>query len=119
MLCGAGTWGVALALFGLVDDPWTGLGLLAVAGGADSLSVVSRVTIVQTRTPDALLGRVTAAEQIVGQGGPHLGNMRGGLVAGWTSGATALVLGGMLCVLAVTYVGASTPELRDGVPSED
>ncbi|MFD7696293.1 MFS transporter [Streptomyces sp. NPDC059374] len=119
MLCGAGTWGVALALFGLVDDPWTGLGLLAVAGGADSLSVVSRVTIVQTRTPDALLGRVTAAEQIVGQGGPHLGNMRGGLVAGWTSGATALVLGGVLCVLAVTYVGASTPELRDGVPSED
>ncbi|MFE7889935.1 MFS transporter [Streptomyces sp. NPDC057412] len=119
MLCGAGTWGVALTLFGLVGDPWTGLGLLVVAGGADSLSVVSRVTIVQTRTPDALLGRVTAAEQIVGQGGPHLGNLRGGLVAGWSSGATALVLGGLLCVLAVTYVGASTPELRDGVRSED
>ncbi|MFE5185343.1 MFS transporter [Streptomyces sp. NPDC056628] len=119
MLCGAGTWGVALALFGLVSDPWTGLGLLAVAGGADSLSVVSRVTIVQTRTPDALLGRVTAAEQIVGQGGPHLGNLRGGLVAGWTDGATALVLGGLLCVLAVTYVGASTPQLRDGALSED
>ncbi|MEU6541872.1 MFS transporter [Streptomyces sp. NPDC046859] len=119
MLCGAGTWGVALTLFGLVSNPWTGLGLLAVAGGADSLSVVSRVTIVQTRTPDALLGRVTAAEQIVGQGGPHLGNLRGGLVAGWTDGATALVLGGLLCVLAVTYVGASTPELRDGALSED
>lgn len=119
MLCGAGTWGVALALFGLVSDPWTGLALLAVAGGADALSVVSRVTIVQTRTPDALLGRVTAAEQIVGQGGPHLGNLRGGLVAGWTSGATALVLGGLLCVLAVTYVGTTTPELRDGTPTED
>ncbi|AWE50397.1 MFS transporter [Streptomyces nigra] len=119
MLCGAGTWGVALTLFGLVSDPWTGLALLAVAGGADSLSVVSRVTIVQTRTPDALLGRVTAAEQIVGQGGPHLGNLRGGLVAGWTSGATALVLGGLLCVLAVTYVGTTTPELRDGTPTED
>ncbi|XHM67476.1 MFS transporter [Streptomyces nigra] len=119
MLCGAGTWGVALALFGLVSDPWTGLALLAVAGGADALSVVSRVTIVQTRTPDALLGRVTAAEQIVGQGGPHLGNLRGGLVAGWTSGATALVLGGLLCVLAVTYVGTTTPELRDGTPAED
>ncbi|MEV8086421.1 MFS transporter [Streptomyces nigra] len=119
MLCGAGTWGVALALFGLVSNPWTGLALLAVAGGADALSVVSRVTIVQTRTPDALLGRVTAAEQIVGQGGPHLGNLRGGLVAGWTSGATALVLGGLLCVLAVVYVGTTTPELRDGAPTED
>ncbi|MFI6011285.1 MFS transporter [Streptomyces sp. NPDC051243] len=114
MLCGSATWGVALALFGLMTDPWVGLGLLVVAGAADALAVVSRSTIVQTRTPDALLGRVTAAEQIVGQGGPHLGNLRGGVVAGWSSGATALVTGGLLCVLAVAYVGTSTPELRDG-----
>lgn len=119
MLCGAGTWGVALALLGLVRSPWAGLGLLVVAGAADALSVVSRTTIVQTRTPDALLGRVTAAEQIVGQAGPHLGNLRGGLLAGWTSGATALVMGGLMCVLAVAYVGAGTPELRDGAASVD
>ncbi|MGW6905820.1 MFS transporter [Streptomyces sp. NPDC054940] len=114
MLCGSATWGVALALFGLTADPWAGLGLLVVAGAADAMAVVSRTTIVQTCTPDALLGRVTAAEQIVGQGGPHLGNLRGGLIAGWSSGATALVTGGLLCVLAVAYVGTSTPELRDG-----
>ena len=113
MLCGAGVWGVALALFGLTTSAWTGLGLLILAGAADAIAVISRTTIVQTRTPDALLGRVTAAEQIVGQAGPQFGNLRGGLVAGWTSGATALVTGGLLCVLAVTYVGVSTPELRD------
>jgi hypothetical protein len=39
--------------------------MLVVAGAADSVSVVSRSTIVQTRTPDALLGRVMAAELIV------------------------------------------------------
>jgi predicted MFS family arabinose efflux permease len=114
MLCGAGTWGVALAGFGLAGDPWTGLACLAVAGAADNASVVARSTIVQTRTPDSLLGRVTAAEQIVGQAGPNLGNLRGGLVAGWTSGATALVTGGLLCLLAVLSVGARTPELRAG-----
>ncbi|SDO38459.1 Predicted arabinose efflux permease, MFS family [Streptomyces sp. cf386] len=119
MLCGSATWGVALALFGLMADPWAGLGLLVVAGAADSMAVVSRTTIVQTRTPDALLGRVTAAEQIVGQGGPHLGNVRGGLIAGWSSGATALVTGGLLCVLAVAYVGTSTPELRGGADAVD
>jgi len=112
MLCGAAGWGAALACFGLMTNPWAGLGLLALAGAADATSVVSRSTIVQTRTPDALLGRVTAAEQIIGQAGPNLGNLRGGLIAGWTSGATALVTGGLLCVLAVTCVGASTPELR-------
>ncbi|MFI2374250.1 MFS transporter [Streptomyces sp. NPDC018964] len=119
MLCGAGVWGAALASFGVMSSPWVGLGLLVVAGGADALSVLSRTTIVQTRTPDALLGRVTAAEQIVGQAGPHLGNMRAGLVAGATSGVTALVTGGLLCVVAVVYVGVSTPELRERAPAPE
>ncbi|MFE1285637.1 MFS transporter [Streptomyces sp. NPDC058751] len=114
MLCGAGLWGVALAAFGLVRDPWAGLVLLALAGAGDAVSVISRSTIVQTHTPDALLGRVTAAEQIVGQAGPHLGNLRGGVVAGWTSGVTSLVSGGLLCLFAVLWVGARTPELRGG-----
>jgi MFS family permease len=113
MLCAAGTWGAALVLFGLSTRPWTGLALLMIAGAADATSVVARSTIVQTRTPDALLGRVTAAEQIVGQAGPSLGNVRGGLLAGWTSGATALITGGLLCVLAVAGVAATTPELRE------
>ncbi len=116
MLGAAAVWGGALVLFGLTTNPWAGLALLAVAGAGDATSVVSRSTIVQTRTPDALLGRVTAAEQIVGQAGPSLGNVRGGLVAGWTSGATSLITGGLLCLLAVGAVAATTPELRDRAP---
>ncbi|MEV6834329.1 MFS transporter [Streptomyces sp. NPDC051133] len=114
MLCASGTWGMALLLFGLSSSPWTGLALLVLAGAADATAVVSRSTLVQTRTPDALLGRVTAAEVIVGQAGPSLGNVRGGLLAGWTSGTTALVSGGLLCVLAVAAVATATPELRNG-----
>jgi MFS family permease len=116
MLCSSAAWGAALALFGLTTSAWAGLGMLALAGAADAAAVLSRTTIVQTRTPDALLGRVTAAELVVGQAGPHLGSLRGGLVAGWTSGATALVTGGVLCLLAVACVATATPELRDGRP---
>ncbi|MFF5256576.1 MFS transporter [Streptomyces leeuwenhoekii] len=116
MLCSSAAWGAALALFGLTTSAWAGLGMLALAGAADAAAVLSRTTIVQTRTPDALLGRVTAAELVVGQAGPHLGGLRGGLVAGWTSGATALVTGGVLCLLAVACVATATPELRDGRP---
>ncbi|MFJ1736327.1 MFS transporter [Streptomyces sp. NPDC088254] len=112
MLCASATWGVALALFGLMPNAWACLGMLVLAGAADAVAVLSRTTIVQTRTPDSLLGRVTAAETVVGQAGPHLGSLRGGLVAGWTSGATALVGGGLLCLVAVTAVAAMTPELR-------
>ncbi|CAL9633476.1 MFS transporter [Streptomyces sp. enrichment culture] len=112
MLCASATWGAALAVFGLATDAWVGLGTLVLAGAADAVAVLSRTTIIQTHTPDALLGRVTAAELIVGQAGPHLGNLRGGVVAGWTSGATALISGGLLCLAAVTTVAATTPELR-------
>ncbi|WP_235921922.1 MFS transporter [Lentzea tibetensis] len=105
MLAGSALWGVSLALFGLSSNPWAGLGFLVVAGAADTVAVVSRGTLVQLHTPDSLLGRVSAAEQIVGQAGPDLGNLRGGLVAGLSSGGFALVSGGVLCVAAVAAVG--------------
>ncbi|MFD8912251.1 MFS transporter [Streptomyces sp. NPDC059575] len=112
MLVASAGWGAALILFGLSTEPWLGLAFLVVAGAADTVSVVARGTVVQAHTPPALLGRVGAAEQIVGRAGPDLGNMRGGLVASATTGTTALVSGGLLCVLAVVAVGAATAELR-------
>jgi hypothetical protein len=119
MLIGAGVWGAALVAFGLSTSPWLGLGLLVVAGAGDSASVLARSTIVRIHTPDALLGRVTAAEMIVGQAGPNLGNVRGGLLAGWTSGTASLVTGGLMCLAAVGAVAATTPELRTEPPRPD
>lgn len=112
MLGGSATWGAALTLFGLSPDPWAGLTFLVIAGAADTVSVVSRGTVVQMHTPHELLGRVSAAEQIVGQAGPDIGNLRGGLVADATSGGAALVSGGLLCLGAVVVVGATTADLR-------
>ncbi|MEV6593073.1 MFS transporter [Streptomyces acidicola] len=112
MLGGSAAWGAALTLFGMSPDPWTGLAFLVLAGAADTVSVVSRGTIVQMHTPNELLGRVSAAEQVVGQAGPDIGNLRGGLVADATTGTTALVSGGLLCLGAVAMVGATTPGLR-------
>ena len=68
--------------------------------------------VVQRYTPSPLLGRVAAAEQIVGQAGPGIGNLRAGLTAGLTSGVTAVVSGGLLCVAAVALIARTTPELR-------
>ncbi|WP_030800368.1 MFS transporter [Streptomyces sp. NRRL S-337] len=117
MLGGSATWGAALTLFGLSPHPWSGLAFLVIAGAADTVSVISRSTVVQTHTPHELLGRVGAAEQIVGQAGPDIGNMRGGLVADVTSGAAALVSGGLLCLGAVAVVAATTADLRSSSTS--
>jgi MFS family permease len=117
MFAGSLTWGAALGLFGLAPDVWSGLALLAVAGAADTVAVVSRGTVVQLHTPDAYLGRVVAAEQIVGSAGPDLGNLRGGLVAASTSAPVALVSGGVLGIVAVALIAVRTPELRREVAS--
>ena len=115
MMVSSVTWGLALAGFGAVRNAWVGLALLIVAGAADTVSVVSRGAVVQTHTPDELRGRVASAEQIVGQAGPDLGNMRGGLIAGWTSAPFALVSGGVSAAVAVLAVAVSLrrPALTD------
>jgi predicted MFS family arabinose efflux permease len=112
MLFASAVWGVSMAVLGLSPNPWVGLGVLVLAGAADTVAVVSRGTVVQLSTPDAMLGRVVAAEQVTGQAGPDIGSMRAGLVAAATSGTFALVSGGLLCLAVVALIGLSTPQLR-------
>jgi MFS family permease len=116
MVLAAGGWGAALVGFALAPGAWLGLGFLVLAGFADTVSVVSRGTLVQTHTPDALRGRVVAAEIVVGRAGPDIGNLRGGLLASATSGTVSLLSGGLLCLLGVAAVALTTPELVSGEP---
>ncbi|WP_238163372.1 MFS transporter [Kribbella capetownensis] len=119
MLTGSAVWGIALLLFAFAPTPWLALVFLALAGAADTVSVVSRSTIIQLHTPNELLGRVTAAEQIVGQAGPDLGNLRGGVVAQLTSPVASLASGAFLCIAAVAAVAVRTPRLRAPAPEEE
>ncbi|MBT0772051.1 MFS transporter [Kineosporia sp. J2-2] len=107
MVAGAATWALALTGLGLTTNAWAGLACLVVAGAADTVSVVARGTVIQLGTPDHLLGRVGAAELMVGAAGPHLGDLRAGLVATATGPAFALVSGGLASLLAVGAVAAS------------
>jgi MFS family permease len=110
-LCSAAVWGLALAGFGSVSAAWASLAFLVVAGAADTVSVVTRGTVVQLAVPDELRGRASSIEMIVGIAGPDLGNLRAGLVAQWTSGTFALISGGLASVAALGLVIASSPGL--------
>jgi MFS family permease len=105
-------WGAGMALFGL--GGWLPVALLGlvIAGAADTGTVVSRGTIVQRATPDALRGRMNALDFLVGAGGPSLGDLRAGLVASATSGAISAVSGGLGCVIGAGVIGAAIPSLR-------
>ncbi|MEU9714056.1 MFS transporter [Streptomyces sp. NPDC047976] len=111
-LSAAAVWGLALACFGLAGSLWPALGCLAVAGAADTVSVITRSALVQLETPDAYRGRVSSVEHVIGVAGPELGNFRGGLLASATSAPFALVLGGLTAALAVAAVSAANAPLR-------
>jgi MFS family permease len=104
-------WGVAIVAFGLVTALWIGLLLLAVAGAADAVSAICRTAIMQTLTPDELRGRVTATYFMVVVGGPFLGDLEAGVVAGTTSARVSVVSGGVLCLLGLALAALAFPQV--------
>lgn len=108
----AGVWGAALAGVGLVDSLTPTLVLLALAGVADTISVISRGVVIQLDTPKAYLGRISAVENIVGSAGPGIGNARAGIVSALTSPAIAATTGGLACVVVVAALAYGNPALR-------
>ena len=78
MLVTVAVWGAAFAGFAVAPALWLTLALLAVAGAADTFTVVFRGAIVQAVTPEALRGRLLAADYVVGAGGGQLGNLESG-----------------------------------------
>ncbi len=106
-------WGLAIALFGVIDENMFVLGcvLLAIASGADIVATILRGTMLQLIVPDALRGRLNSINLMFVAGGPYLGQFESGLVAGLWSPVAAVVSGGLACVVAVIAVGAWLPEL--------
>lgn len=106
-------WGAAIALAGLsLFSLALTVVFLALAGAADVVSAVFRGTILLERTPDALLGRVNALNIMVVTGGPRLGDVEAGLVAGAVGAPASVVIGGVACLVGAGAVAAGFPSLR-------
>jgi MFS family permease len=104
-------WGVAIALVGTMTSLWVAAALLAVAGTADSVSAVCHSTINQTVTPDHMRGRMSSVFSLVVTGGPRLGDIESGTVAGAAGVRFSVVSGGVLCILGVGLIVAAFPAL--------
>ncbi|MFD4760293.1 MFS transporter [Streptomyces sp. NPDC058439] len=98
-------WGTAIALFGLTRQLWLGLIFLALAGAADTTSMVFRNTMLQAAVPDEMRGRLQGVFIVVVAGGPRLGDFVAGSVADLTSPGLAVTGGGIACVVAVSLLG--------------
>jgi MFS family permease len=104
-------WGGAVALAGLASSLWIAALLFAVAGAADSVSAVCRTTINQTVTVERMRGRMSAVFTLVVSGGPRLGDIESGTVAGAAGPRFSVLSGGVLCVLGVAAIVVAFPAL--------
>ena len=105
----AGIWGVAIVAFGFADRLWLALLWLAVAGAADMVSGLFRMTIWNQTIPDHLRGRLAGIEMVSYMSGPMLGNAEAGIVASLFSIRTSVVSGGILCVLGTGLLALAYP----------
>jgi MFS family permease len=112
MLATVSVWGAGFAVFAVSRSLWLTLLALAVAGAADTFTVVLRGTIVATMTPKEFRGRVMAAEYVVGAGGGQLGSLEAGAVGSLTSPTISALSGGLLTVLGAVAIGAALPAFR-------
>lgn len=105
-------YGVSTILFGA--STWFPLTLIALAGAgaSDAVSTVARQTIRQLVTPDAMRGRMTSINMIFFRGGPQLGELEGGLVAGAFGAPLSVMIGGV-GVLVTAVFAALSRTLRD------
>ncbi|MFI1221092.1 MULTISPECIES: MFS transporter [unclassified Streptomyces] len=106
ILLAVGCWGAAVAVFGLTRNLWLGLLFLALAGCADTISMVFRNTMLQAAVPDEMRGRLQGVFIVVVAGGPRLGDFLAGSVADLASPAVAVTGGGIACVVAVALLAA-------------
>jgi MFS family permease len=85
---------------------------LGLTGAADTVSMVIRNVIRQLHTPDHIRGRMTSVNMIIFMGGPQLGELEAGLVAGAWGARLSVVSGGIACALATAWVAWRSPPLR-------
>jgi MFS family permease len=101
-LAGLSTFSLNLCIF-----------FLALAGAADVISAVFRGTILLEKTPDGLLGRMNALNLMVVTGGPRLGDVEAGFVAGVAGPSGSVVIGGIACLAGTGIVARLFPSLRN------
>lgn len=112
LLWAAGGFGLATIIFGLSHSFWLSLLMLFLLGGLDNISVVIRSTLLLTRTPNAMLGRISSVNTLFISTSNELGGFESGLVVQFFGPLVSVVGGGIGTIVVVLLVMLLWPEMR-------
>ncbi|MEO7083311.1 MAG: MFS transporter [Gemmatimonadaceae bacterium] len=112
LLYSVAVFALCIVGFGLSTSFLLSLGLLALSGMADSVSVMIRSTLLQVLTPSNLLGRVSAVNSIFVGSSNELGAFESGAAARLIGAVPSVVAGGLASLGVVVLIGFTVPRLR-------
>jgi hypothetical protein len=95
LLAAVAVFGMANIGFGLSTHLGLSMLCLAIAGAADNISVVTRLTLMQIETPDEMRGRVAAVNGVFIGASNELGEFESGATAAALGPVGSVVLGGI------------------------
>jgi MFS family permease len=105
-------FGAATVVFGMSRNLWLSVAALALAGGADMISVIIRGSLLQLGTPPEMRGRVSAVNSLFIGASNELGEFESGLTAQWWGAVRATVVGGVGALAVAGIWTALFPGLR-------
>jgi MFS family permease len=113
-------FGLSIVVFALSTSLAVSLAALMVYGASDAISVVIRHSLVQTRTPDEMLGRVLAVNSMFTGTSSSLGEFESGLLAALLGPVASALIGGIGAIAVTLVCMGLFPDLRrvDGIVPE-
>jgi len=105
-------FGAGTIVFGLSRNLWVSLAALAIAGAADTISVIIRGSLLQLGTPPEMRGRVSAVNALFIGASNELGEFESGLTAQWWGAVRATVYGGIGALAIAGLWSVLFPRLR-------
>ena len=105
-------FGICIIIFGLSKLFWLSFGILLISGVLDGISVVTRGTIMQLKTPDHMRGRVLSVNSMFINSSNELGQFESGVDARMLGVVPSVVFGGCMTLLVVVFTWFKAPSLR-------
>jgi MFS family permease len=112
LLLAVAGFGTCIIIFGLSKLFWLSFGILLLSGVMDGISVVTRGTIMQLKTPDNMRGRVLSVNSMFINSSNELGQFESGIMARLLGVVPSVVFGGCMTLLVVAFTWFKAPTLR-------